>query len=123
MNRFLPGHDEILMGAILNVRRTVPFEIAITFNEVGANRPIYPAFMAAAGEADGFDEDTAIAKQLTLHESIKGSGTTLQDKGVHVQLSYNFWDCCRRSWVTPAIGAAGEPTKTWPLRKHRTTLR
>lgn len=50
MNRFLPGHDEILMGAILNARRTVPFEIAITFNEVGATRPIYPAFMAAAGE-------------------------------------------------------------------------
>lgn len=51
MNRFLPGHDELLMGAILNARRTVPFEIAITFDEVGAPRPIYPAFMAAAGEA------------------------------------------------------------------------
>ncbi len=50
MNRFLPGHDEILMGAILNARRTVPLEIAITFDEVGATRPIYPAFMAAAGE-------------------------------------------------------------------------
>jgi len=51
MNRFIPGHDEILMGAILNARRTVPFEIAITFDEVGAPRPIHPAFMAAAGEA------------------------------------------------------------------------
>lgn len=51
MNRFLPGHDEMLMGAILNARRTVPLEIAITFDEVGAPRPIYPAFMAAAGEA------------------------------------------------------------------------
>ena len=51
MNRFLPGYDEILMGAILNARRTVPFEIAITFDEVGAPRPIYPAFMTAAGEA------------------------------------------------------------------------
>ena len=50
MNRFLPGYDEILMGAMLNARRTVPFEIAITFDEVGAPRPIYPAFMAAAGE-------------------------------------------------------------------------
>lgn len=51
MNRFLPGQDEILMGAILNTRRTVPFEMAITFDEVGAPRPIHPAFMAAAGEA------------------------------------------------------------------------
>ena len=51
MNRFLPGHDEMLMGAMLNARRNVPFEIAITFDETGAARPIYPAFMAAAGEA------------------------------------------------------------------------
>lgn len=51
MNRFLPGNDEMLMGAILNTRRSVPLEIAITFDEVGAPRPIYPAFMAAAGEA------------------------------------------------------------------------
>ena len=50
MNRFLPGHDEMLMGAILNARRNVPLEIAITFDEVGATRPMYPAFMAAAGE-------------------------------------------------------------------------
>lgn len=51
MNRFLPGHDEMLMGAILNVRRAVPLEIAITFDELGSPRPVYPAFMAAAGEA------------------------------------------------------------------------
>jgi class 3 adenylate cyclase/CHASE2 domain-containing sensor protein len=51
MNRFLPGQDEVLMGAILNARHTVPLEIAITFDEVGAPRPIYPAFMGAAGQA------------------------------------------------------------------------
>jgi len=49
MNRFLPGQDEILMGALLKARRTVPLEISTSFDEVGAPRPIYPAFVAAAG--------------------------------------------------------------------------
>jgi adenylate cyclase len=51
MNRFLPEHDEMLMGAMLNIRRSVPLEIAITIDEAGNSRPIHPAFMAAAGEA------------------------------------------------------------------------
>ena len=51
MNRFLSGQDEILMKGILNARKSVPLEIAITFDELGAPRPIYPAFMAAAGKA------------------------------------------------------------------------
>jgi len=38
----------------------------------------------------GFNLDIAIAKRLVFPESIKGRVTTLQDKGVHVQLSYNF---------------------------------
>jgi len=32
----------------------------------------------------------AIAKRLVFPEAIKGNGTTLQDKGIQVQLSYNF---------------------------------
>ena len=51
MNRFLPENDEALMGAILYARRSIPFEISITFDRVGAPRPTYPAYMAAAGEA------------------------------------------------------------------------
>jgi adenylate cyclase len=35
---------------MLETRRSVPLEIAITIDEVGAPRPIHPAFMAAAGE-------------------------------------------------------------------------
>ena len=50
MNRFLSGQDEILMKAILNARHAVPLEIAITFDEVGAPRQIYPAFVGAAGK-------------------------------------------------------------------------
>lgn len=50
MNRFLPQHDEMLMGAMLKARRSVPFEMAITFDEHGDPRPIYPAFLAAAGD-------------------------------------------------------------------------
>jgi len=37
-----------------------------------------------------FKMDIAIAKRLAFPESIKGSGTTLQDKGIHFQLSYNY---------------------------------
>lgn len=37
-----------------------------------------------------FNLDIAISRRLVLPESIKGTGTTLQDKGVHVQFSYNF---------------------------------
>lgn len=37
-----------------------------------------------------FNLDIAIAKRLVFPESIKGGGTTLQDKGIHMQLSYNY---------------------------------
>ena len=50
MNRYLPGQDEILMSTLLDAQHTVPLEIAITFDEVGAPRPVYPAFKAAAGK-------------------------------------------------------------------------
>ncbi len=51
MNRYLPGQDELLIKAMLNARLSVPFEIAITYNEVGAPNPIFPAYMAAVGRA------------------------------------------------------------------------
>ena len=49
MNRFIPGQDEMLMGALLKARRSIPTEVAITFDEVGAPKSIYPGFMAAVG--------------------------------------------------------------------------
>lgn len=39
----------------------------------------------------GFSLDLAIAKRLQHPESISRAGGTLQDKGVHVQLSYRFY--------------------------------
>ena len=81
MNRFLSGQDELLMGAILNARHNVPCEIAITLDEVGAARPIYPAFITAAGK-DGTgmaifpkDQDSVIRR---FDERLATDGTEIQ---------------------------------------------
>ncbi len=48
--QLVPGHDRQLLTGIVTARRTTPIVLALTVDPAGATRPIYPAFMAAAGK-------------------------------------------------------------------------
>jgi len=51
----VPGYDRQLLAGILTARRTTPLVLALTVDPSGATRPIYPAFVAAAGpDATGY---------------------------------------------------------------------
>lgn len=61
----------------------------------GQNRGDFAATLSSWGLASrarwqGFNLDIAIAKRLLFPEAIKGSGATLQDQGLHFQLSYSY---------------------------------
>jgi len=45
----VPGYDRQLLSGILIARRTTPLVLALTVDPTGETRPIYPAFLAAAG--------------------------------------------------------------------------
>ncbi len=45
----VPGYDRQLLTGLLVARRTMPIVLALTIDPSGATRPIYPAFVAAAG--------------------------------------------------------------------------
>ena len=45
-----PGYDRQLLTGILIARRTTPVVLALTVDRAGALRPVYPAFIAAAGK-------------------------------------------------------------------------
>ena len=45
----VPGYDRQLLAGILTARRTTPLVLALTVDPSGTTRPIYPAFVAAAG--------------------------------------------------------------------------
>lgn len=47
--KIVPGYDRQLLTGILVARRTAPIVLALTVDRAGAMRPIYPAFVAAAG--------------------------------------------------------------------------
>ena len=48
--QLVPGHDRQLLTGIVTARRTTPIVLALTVDPAGATRPLYPAFMAAAGK-------------------------------------------------------------------------
>jgi class 3 adenylate cyclase/CHASE2 domain-containing sensor protein len=64
----LPGYDRQLLAGILIARRTTPVVLGLTVDPAGATRPIYPAFVAAAGmDATGYallpvDADRAVRR-------------------------------------------------------------
>jgi class 3 adenylate cyclase/CHASE2 domain-containing sensor protein len=45
-----PGYDRQLLTAILIARRTTPVVLALTVDRASVTRPVYPAFIAAAGK-------------------------------------------------------------------------
>jgi adenylate cyclase len=51
----VPGYDRRLLTGLLVARRTMPVILALTVDPAGGTRPIYPAFVAAAGrDATGY---------------------------------------------------------------------
>ena len=51
----VPGYDRALLTGILIARRTTPVVLPLTVDRDGITRPVYPAFVAAAGkDATGF---------------------------------------------------------------------
>jgi class 3 adenylate cyclase len=53
--QIVPGYDTKLLTGILIARRTTPIVLALTVDRAGATRPIYPAFVTAAGnDATGY---------------------------------------------------------------------
>ena len=73
-----PGYDRKLLTGILIARRTTPVVLAMTVDPAGITRPIYPAFVAAAGkDATGYailpqDADGAVRRfteQIALDDA------------------------------------------------------
>ena len=64
----VPGYDRKLLTGILIARRTTPIVLALTVDPAGKTRPVYPAFVAAAGnDAIGYallpvDSDGAVRR-------------------------------------------------------------
>jgi class 3 adenylate cyclase/CHASE2 domain-containing sensor protein len=64
----VPGYDRRLLTGILIARRTTPIVLALTVDPAGKTRPVYPAFVAAAGnDAIGYallpvDSDGAVRR-------------------------------------------------------------
>lgn len=64
----VPGYDRRLLTGILTARRTTPVVLALTVDPAGKTRPVYPAFVAAAGnDAIGYallpvDSDGAVRR-------------------------------------------------------------
>ena len=51
----VPGYDRQLLAGLLTARRTTPLVLSLTVDPSGTTRPIYPAFVAAAGaDATGY---------------------------------------------------------------------
>ena len=75
----VPGYDKKLLTGLLAARRAMPVVLALTVGPSGETRPIYPAFVAAAGkDATGYallqvDSD-GIARRFTEKLS-EGGGT------------------------------------------------
>jgi adenylate cyclase len=74
----VPGYDQKLLTSILTARRTTPIILSLTVNPEGLTRPIYPAFLAAAGkDATGYallpqDTDGAVrmfSEQISIDEN------------------------------------------------------
>ncbi|MEO8304958.1 MAG: adenylate/guanylate cyclase domain-containing protein [Betaproteobacteria bacterium] len=70
----VPGYDRKLLTGILVARRTSPIVLALTVDRAGVTRPIYPAFVTAAGkDATGYallpvDADGVVRR---FHERIE----------------------------------------------------
>jgi len=53
----VPGYDKKLLTGILAARRAMPVVLALTVDPAGRTRPIYPAFVAVAGQnATGYTQ-------------------------------------------------------------------
>jgi len=53
--QIVPGYDRKLLTGMLIARRTAPVVLALTVDRAGVTRPIYPAFVTAAGkDATGY---------------------------------------------------------------------
>lgn len=50
LEKIVPGYDRQLLTGLLIARRTTPVILALTIDPAGVTRPIYPAFLAAAGK-------------------------------------------------------------------------
>ena len=77
----VPGADRQLLLGILTARRTTPVVFALTVDRAGVTRPIYPAFLTAAGkDATGYailpqDSDGVVRR---FNENIaEGDGVTV----------------------------------------------
>jgi class 3 adenylate cyclase len=76
----VPGYDRQLLAGLLIARRTTPLVLALTVDPSGATRPIYPAFVAAAGtDATGYallpvDDDGVVRR---FDERIEVGGSTV----------------------------------------------
>ena len=74
----VPGYDRQLLAGILVARRTTPLVLALTVDPSGATRPIYPAFLAAAGQdAIGYAvlpvDDDGVVRRLDDRIEVSGS--------------------------------------------------
>jgi len=76
----VPGYDRQLLAGILTARRTTTLVLALTVDPSGTTRPIYPAFVAAAGpDATGYallpvDNDGVVRR---FDERIEIGGSTV----------------------------------------------
>jgi class 3 adenylate cyclase len=79
----VPGYDRRLLTGILIARRTTPIVLALTVDPAGKTRPVYPAFVAAAGnDATGYallpvDSDGAVRRFDERIELDGGAVSTL----------------------------------------------
>lgn len=82
------------------VRNPSPRGVKLTtipFYDIGRGRNNYDSAITISSfglanriQWQGFNLDIAVARRLVVPESIISGGSTLQDKGVHVQLSYVY---------------------------------
>jgi class 3 adenylate cyclase len=74
----VPGYDRQLLVGLLIARRTNPLVLALTVDPSGATRPIYPAFVAAAGQdATGYAllpvDDDGVVRRFDERIEVGGS--------------------------------------------------
>jgi len=74
----VPGYDRQLLVGLLTARRTTPLVLALTVDPSGTTRPIYPAFIAAAGQdATGYAllpvDDDGVVRRFDDRIEVSGS--------------------------------------------------
>jgi adenylate cyclase len=110
----VPGYDRQLLTGILIARRTTPVVLALTVDRAGVTRPVYPAFVAAAGkDATGYailpqDADGAVRR---FDERIGVNNTAAPT--LVGQITRKLGKPVGEGWID---FAAGEPFNFIPLQ-------